>query len=106
MAGPATLVDIGTLVYSRPDFRHGKPCIAGTGMSVQRVAIYHQMGMSPEEIQADVDHIPLANIYAALACYYANKAIIDDQIADDQAEADQLYAEWRAQPAERAQPAK
>lgn len=82
----ATKVDIGKLIVSRPGFKGGRPCLAGTGMEVRTVAVWHTAhGLSPEQILEEYPELDLARIYAALAYYYANQAQID---AD-------LEAEWQ-----------
>ena len=78
-------VDIGTLIEKSPDIRGGRPRIAGTGITVRRVAGWSNMGFSPEEIAAKYDHISLAQVHAALAYYYSNRAEIDQDIADEEA---------------------
>jgi uncharacterized protein (DUF433 family) len=90
-----TPVDIGTLIYSRPDLHGGRPCIAGTGMTVQRVAILYQQGLDAEEIQAEYPHIPLSHFYAAIAYYLLDREQMDAQIEEDAAEGRRLYREWR-----------
>lgn len=79
-----TSTEIGSLISRRPDIRGGRPCIAGTGVSVRRIALWHNMGLIPEEIARKFGHLSLAQVHAALAYYYANKAEID---ADLEAEA-------------------
>lgn len=84
-------VDIGTLIYSDPRFRGGRPCVAGTGMSVHAVAARYQQGQSAEQIADDVPDIPLSHIHAALAYYLANRDRIDADLAAEAAEYDRLY---------------
>jgi uncharacterized protein (DUF433 family) len=84
--------DIGSLIYF-PETRYGRPCLAGTGMYVYRVVDYHRMGMSPEEMQAGLDHIPLSHFYAALAYYYANQEACDQFMRERDEEAERLYQE-------------
>jgi uncharacterized protein (DUF433 family) len=67
--------------------------VAGTGITVHRIAILHQLGHTPEEIARKYEHLDLAGVHAALAYYHANRAEIDAQIAADEAEADRLEAE-------------
>ncbi len=86
-------VDIGQFIYSRPDFRGGRPCITGTGMSVRAVAAYYNSGMSADEIWANFSDIPRSHIYAALAYYFANSEAIDADLAAEEALYDQLVAE-------------
>ncbi|MEK6301292.1 MAG: DUF433 domain-containing protein [Acidobacteriota bacterium] len=82
--------EIGSLIVSAPEIRHGRPCIAGTGLTVHRIAIWYKSGHSPEEIARRYGHITEAQVHAALAYYHANRGQIEAEIADDEAEADRL----------------
>jgi uncharacterized protein (DUF433 family) len=84
---------LDTLLDSRPDVRHGRPCVAGTGITVHRVAILHRLGHSPEEIARKYEHLDLAGIHAALAYYHANRAEVDAEIAADEAAAERVESE-------------
>ena len=77
--------EIGTLIARNP-LRGGRPIIAGTGISVRTIVVETNGGLSPAEIAADRPPLSLAQIYAALAFYHANKEEIDTDIeAEDQA---------------------
>lgn len=82
----ATATDIGSLIVQTPGIHNGCPCIAGTGVTVKRIAGWHTMGMVPEEIAAQYGHLTLAQVHAALAYYYANRQEIDDDVAEEVAE--------------------
>jgi len=84
-------VDIGTLIERSPEIRKGRPCIAGTGVTVRRIAGWHNMGLSPEEIAAKIEHLNLAQIHAALAYYHANRDEIDSDIAAEDAAIEELF---------------
>jgi uncharacterized protein (DUF433 family) len=90
----STGVEIGSLIYKRPDIHDGRPSISGTGISVQNIAILHNQGAYPEEI-ARRKYLTLAQVHAALAYYYANKDEIDLSIVEDVAEYSKLEEEWR-----------
>jgi uncharacterized protein (DUF433 family) len=72
-----TVTEIDSLISRRPEIRGGRPCIAGTGVSVRRIAQWHNMGLIPEEIMRKFGHLSLAQVLAALAYYHANQAEID-----------------------------
>ncbi len=86
----ATAVDIGTLIERSPEIRKGRPCIAGTGFTVRRIAGWHNLGLTPEEIAARIEHLTLAQIHAALAYYHANRDEIDSDIESEEAVADEI----------------
>jgi uncharacterized protein (DUF433 family) len=88
----ATIIEIGTLITRDPNLRNGIPIIAGTATSVQRIAALYKQGNSAEEIAADLDHLTLAQVYAALTYYQANKAEIEADLAAEQAEYEHLAA--------------
>jgi uncharacterized protein (DUF433 family) len=61
----------------------GTPIIKGTRTSVANIAGYYLMGLSPEEIQRELPHLSLAQIFDALAFYLDHKATIDREIEKD-----------------------
>ena len=58
------VVDIGSMIERSPRIRGGRPCIAGTGVSVRRIAQWHNFGLTPEEIAAGCD-LPLEAVREA-----------------------------------------
>lgn len=83
-------VEIGNLIERRPELRGGRPVLAGTGVSVQRVAGWYKLGWSPEEIAENYGHLSLAQVHAALAYYHANRREIDAYLDEEEAEAQRL----------------
>jgi uncharacterized protein (DUF433 family) len=57
---------------------------------VQRVVSWYKLGLDAEEIADELEHLTLAQVYAALAYYHANQDEIEAAIAADEAEADRL----------------
>ena len=85
-----TTVDIGTLITQSPEIRGGQPRIAGTGVTVRRIVGWHKLGLSAEEIAAEVGHLSLAQVHAALAYYYANTKELEATIEAEEQEAAEL----------------
>ena len=63
----------------------GKPHVAGRGITVQNIVIWHErLGKSADEISTEHD-LSLAEVYAALSYYFDHRDEIDGQIeADDE----------------------
>ena len=89
----ATVVDIGSLIVQTPGIHGGRPRIAGTGVTVRRVVGWYKIGLIPEEIADRVEHLSLAQIYAALAYYHANRQAIEADLAMEEIEAERLERE-------------
>lgn len=83
-------VDIGTLITRTPSMRGGRPCIAGTGVTVQRIVGWYKLGLSPEEIADEIAHLTLAQVYAALTYFHVNQEEIEAAIMADETEADRV----------------
>jgi uncharacterized protein (DUF433 family) len=81
-----TLVNIGQLISDDMV----RPYIAGTKVSVERVAVLTQEGLSPAEIADEYPQISLAQVHAALTYYYANQARIDEALAQEKSLYEQL----------------
>jgi len=79
-----TTVDIGDLITRSPEIHGGRPRIAGTGVTVQRIVGWYRLGLSPEEIADRLGHLSLAQVHAALAYYHANRTEIDTDLAAEQ----------------------
>ena len=91
-----TSVDIGTLITKSPDIWHGMPVISGTRVTVMGIVGMHQEGATPEDIARRKD-LGLAEVYAALAYYYANQKQVDRDIAEEQADYDEAASQWQEQ---------
>lgn len=76
----ATVTEIGSLISRDSAIHGGRPVIAGAGVSVRAIALDSNSGSSPEEIAADRPELSLAQIFAALAYYHANKDEVDADI--------------------------
>jgi uncharacterized protein (DUF433 family) len=90
----ASMIEIGTLIVSTPGVRGGRPRVAGTGVTVRRIVGWYKLGLSAEEIAAEIPHLTLAQVYAALAYYHANRQAIEAEIAAEEAEATGLESEF------------
>jgi uncharacterized protein (DUF433 family) len=85
-----TVVDIGTLIIRDRNLRGGRPIIAETGTSVRRIAVLYKQGNSAEEIARLMTHLSIAQVYAALTYYHANRSEIDTDLAEEQSAYEQL----------------
>jgi len=73
-----------------PNIRFGKPCIAGTRIAVEDIAVmYLHKRESLEKIAFDYN-LSLASVYAAIAYYYDNQEQIDRRRAEGKAFAEEF----------------
>jgi uncharacterized protein (DUF433 family) len=86
---PAT-VDIGSLIERNANIRGGRPCVAGTGVSVRRIAQWQKLGLTPQDIAGAFGHLSLAQVHAALAYYHANQSEIDADLEAEELKADDI----------------
>ena len=86
----ATVFDIGALITQDPGIHGGRPIIAETGVTVQRIVVWYKLGLMPEEIVERLGHLTLAQVYAALAYYHANREAVESEIAAEDAEYERL----------------
>lgn len=84
------VTDIGTLITRSPEIRGGRPRIAGTGVTVRRIVGWYKLGLGPEEIVTEIPHLSLAQVYAALSYYHANRDEIEQDMAEEDAAAAKL----------------
>lgn len=92
----STITDIGQLIDRHPGIHGGSPIIAGTGVTVRRIAIWYKQGYSAEEIADEISHLSIGQVYAALTYYHLNKDEINAEIAAEEAEGDRIEAEHKA----------
>lgn len=86
----STITDIGTLIVRSPQVRGGRSRIAGTGVTVRRIVSWYRLGLSPEEIAEEIGHLTLAQVYAALAYYHANREEIEADLTAEEAETERM----------------
>ena len=85
-----TVTDVGSLIVCSSDIRGGRPRVAGTGVTVRRIAGWYKQGLTPEEIIMELPHLSLAQVYAALTYYHANREEIEADITTEAVTAERL----------------
>jgi uncharacterized protein (DUF433 family) len=85
---------IDTLLSRSPDVCGGRTRIDGTRVTVHQIAACYQQGWTPEEIGDQYPHITLAQVYAALAYYHANREEIDRELEAEAADFLRLQDEF------------
>jgi uncharacterized protein (DUF433 family) len=90
------VTDIGTLITRHPQIHDGCPIISGTGVTVRRIAADYKLGLSAEEIAAEIPHLTLMQVYAALTYYLANQEVIESDLAEQAVAAERLETEYLA----------
>ena len=73
-----------------PGICGGRLRIHGTRITVHQVATLYKRGLSAEDIVDQYPHLTLAQVYAALAYYHANRAKVEAELAAELAEAERL----------------
>jgi uncharacterized protein (DUF433 family) len=61
----------------------GSPIIKGTRISVANIAGFYLMGFGPEEIQRELPHLTLAQIYGALAYFFDHRDDMNRRLQED-----------------------
>ena len=80
-------------IVQTPGICGGKPRIDGHRITVQNIAVWHdRLGRSADEIASEYD-VELADIYAALAYYFAHREEIDASLRECRAFVEQLRQE-------------
>lgn len=77
------MIALDSLLVSKPDYRQGRPCLRGTGITVHNVAGYYRVGHTAEEMAKSNPDLDPSLFHAAVAFYLANKALIDAEIDAD-----------------------
>jgi uncharacterized protein (DUF433 family) len=84
------------LALSRsPDVCGGRLRIEGTRVTVNQIAWLYKQGEPPEEIAAHFPQLHLAQIYAALAHYHANRDEVEEALEIERREAERLRSEFQ-----------
>ena len=78
--------EISTLLVSSPDVCGGRLRIDGTRITVNHIVTLYKEGYSPEDIVDEYPHLTMAQVYAALAHYHANRQEIEADLAVDEQE--------------------
>lgn len=86
---------IESLLVRTPNVCGGRLRIQGTRITVLQMVHVYKQGWSAEEIVVQYPHLSLAQVYAALAYYHANRDEIEREIQEEQIKAERLEQEFK-----------
>lgn len=81
---------LDTLLVQSPDVCGGRLRVEGTRITVLQIATPYRQGLTAEDVLDRYPHLTLAQVYAALAYYHANREEIDAELAAEVAESERL----------------
>jgi uncharacterized protein (DUF433 family) len=73
---------------------HGAILASGTRVTLDTLIDFYHQGESPEDLHEGFPTIPLADMYAVIAYYLANRADVDAYLKRRRQEADRIRQEW------------
>jgi uncharacterized protein (DUF433 family) len=82
-------------LVNSPDVCGGHLRIEGTRITVNQIVVLYKQGYGPEEIADQYPQLTLAQAYAALAYYHANREEIEADLAAEKLEAERLEKEYQ-----------
>ena len=89
---------IDSLLTRSPSICGGRIRIDGTRLTVHQIVTCYQRGLTAEEIVEQYPHINLAQTYAALAYYHANRDEIDRELEAEAFDYSRLADESKSKP--------
>lgn len=84
---------LDALLVKTPGVCGGRMRIDGTRITVHRIAILYKQGQQPEEILQAYPHLTLSQVFTALAYFHANRDEIEQELASEDADYEQLKQE-------------
>jgi uncharacterized protein (DUF433 family) len=81
---------LDAMLVRTPEVCGGRLRIDGTRITVLQIVSLYKQGETAEEIGQNFPHLDLSQVYTALAYYHANRAEIEKELADEEAEFDRL----------------
>lgn len=75
-------VALDTMLVTTSGICGGKLRIAGTRITVHRIATLYKQGQTAESIAQTYPHLSYAQVYVALAYYHENQAQIEAELAE------------------------
>lgn len=86
-------MSIDSMIAVTPGVCGGRARLAGTRVPVHRIARYHRLGYSPEEMLGLLNSLSLSQVYAALTYALANPEEIQESLREEDDTAGQLSPE-------------
>ncbi len=87
-------VDINQLLESRPGVYGGRVCLVRSGIPVLQLVADLHSGMHMDDLKAAYPEIDDASLHAGLAYYFANRHLLDLELAEREVDGSKLYADW------------
>jgi uncharacterized protein (DUF433 family) len=84
---------LDALLVKTPGVCGGRVRIDGTRITVHRIATLYKQGQQPEEILQGYPHLTLSQVFTALAYFHANRDEIEQELASEDADYEQLKQE-------------
>jgi uncharacterized protein (DUF433 family) len=86
---------LDTMLAKTADVCGGRIRIDGTRITVHRIAVLYKQGCSPEQVIETYPHLSMAQVYAAIAYYHANREEIESDLTAEETLYDELSRESR-----------
>ena len=86
---------LNSLLVSKPGYRNGWPCLRGTGIPIHSIAAMYMDGLTAEQLCDEYPHVERSLIYAALAYYLANRQFVEQQLAEERINTENLADEMQ-----------